>query len=534
MRVRIIKSDKAPGRESTKSIIEDYFDNMYESGNILKPPYNMSVLTTMHENCSELGPSLDAMIVNIEKLGYTIKSKQNTSDNKDGEISPAVKREIAEAVTFFDNAVLDQELGSVTELRSRYRKDMELTGNAYIEMIPSMLDRTLPAGLNHIPSWTMRLGKRDEEYTEYEVPRAIRQEDGTYTIKFFRTSKRFRRFIQMDDTTSKPVYFKEWNDPRNISSVTGKVISDNDVENSTHEIIHNKLYSLRSPYGMPRWIGYLFSIYGTRAAEEINYVTLNNNQVPAMALLATNVSVTDGSIDRMQEFIEDRVQGNKNYATILIIEAEPHGEGLKDPNSMKMDLKPLTDSQHTDGMFINYIQNNNDMIRRSYRLPPIFVGRADDYNRAVAEASRKLAEEQIFDPERRSFDELMTYTILYRLGLANVAYVSNKPNVTDNYELTQLLATGERSGGLTPRISRRIVSDIVGHELPEVDEEINPDVPFSYTINKMNIDSEAEEVQEEVKGIMKSVYERSISNGNSVITLTSEEEAVISKWLCAV
>jgi len=192
--------------------------------------------------------------------------------------------------------------------------------------------------------------------------------------------------------------------------------------------------------------------------------------------------VTDGSIQRLNEFFEERVQGKKNYASLVLIEGEPVGEGMKDPAAMKMELKPLTEHQHSDALFKEYIQMNNDMIRRAFRLPPIFVGRAEDYNRAVAEASRKLAEEQIFGPERDMIDRIFSNTIIARLGLASVLFQSNKPNVTDNYELTQLLATAERSGGLTPRTSTRIVEDVTGMELPQPPTEINPDIPFSITM----------------------------------------------------
>jgi PBSX family phage portal protein len=481
LKFRVIKAENTTERAAAKALGDDPFASMYGRNQIIEPPFSMFTLSTMPESCAELGPSLDAMAVNIERLGYRCSARQNTHDPND-KTPDDVLDQVAEATNFFENAVLDQEIGTLDELRSRLRRDLETTGNAYIEVIPNTIDPNKPAGLNHIPSWTMRLRKQDDELTRYEVPRPVRDRNNTWTMKFFPTSKRFRRFVQIRENGLDAVYFKEWGDPRSISSITGDVVDTVDEDNRAHEIIHLKLYCSRSPYGLPRWIGHLFSIFGVRAAEEINYVTFDNNQIPAMALLATNVAVTDGSVDRMQEFIETRVQGNKNYATILLIEAEPIGEGMKDPGSMKLELKPLNEHQHTDALFQNYIEMNNDQIRRAFRLPPIFVGRAEDYNRAVAEASRKLAEEQIFGPERDVVDHMFTNTIIARLGLAAVVFHSNKPNVTDNYELTQLLATAERSGGLTPRTSTRIVEDVTNMELPEPPAEINPDIPFSITM----------------------------------------------------
>jgi len=482
LKFRVIKAEKSVERAASKALGDDPFAGKYGKDGIIEPPFSMFTLSTMRENCAELGPALDAMSVNIEKLGNRVTPRKNTHDPND-KIPDNVLDQVAEATNFFENAVLDQEIGTLDELRSRLRNDLETTGNAYIEVIPTISDLHKPAGLGHLPSWTTRLRRQDKEQTPYEVPRPVRDGKNKWSMKQFPTSKYFRRFVQIREHGLETVFFKEWGDPRDILAKDGTVAPEGTPqEELAHEVIHLKLYSPRSPYGLPRWIGHLFAIFGVRAAEEINYVTFDNNQIPAMALMATNVAVTDGSVDRMQEFIEERVQGNKNYATILLIEAEPIGEGMKDPAAMKLELKSLTEDQHTDALFQNYITMNNDMIRRAFRLPPIFVGRAEDYNRAVAEASRKLAEEQIFGPERDMIDRMFTNTIIARLGLASVVFQSNRPNVTDNYELTQLLATGERGGGLTPRTATRIVEDVTNMELPEPPIEINPDLPFSLTM----------------------------------------------------
>lgn len=478
---KVEKQERSDAREESKAMDEDPFAHNYDQYGAIVPPFNLYELATMPEKCGEMTPSVDAMAVNIEKLGHRIIPRPGVQDDNE-RTSPEIQAQISIIENFFANSVIDQEQESFEELRSRVRKDLETTGNAYIEVIPKVNQPGVPAGLKHLPSWTVRLCKLCDEYTPYEVPRAVRNPDGSWRMSIFPDRKQFRRFVQIRESGAKAVYFKEWNDPRRLHYETGVFADIIPQEKLAHEIIHLKLYSPRSPYGLPRWIGRLFAIYGSRAAEEINYVTFENNQMPGMALLATNVAVTDGSLDRMKEFVEERIQGNKNYATILLIEAEPVGEGMKDPSAMKMDLKPLTEFQHADAMFKEYITMNNEMIRRSFRLPPIFVGRSEDYNRAVAEASRKLAEEQIFLPERKAIDRMWTNTIIMRLGVASVLFKSNKPNVTDNYELTQVLATAERSGGLTPRISTQIVEDVLGEPLPEPLPDINPDQPFSLTM----------------------------------------------------
>lgn len=480
-------------RAASNALGDDPFLGVYGNKNIIEPPYDLQVLSSLQEYCGELRPTLDAMTTNIEKLGHRILPRTNVQD-LNSEIPQDIKDEIYTAENFFENAILDQDICTFTEFRSRIRMDLETTGNAYAEVIPSLANPLNPAGLNHLPSWTMRLRKQDDTFTSYDVPRAIKQKEGTWVIKKFPTSKRFRQFVQIREYGTEGVYFKEWGDPREVDSRTGEVVEKGSIDPQylAHEVIHIKIYSTKSPYGLPRDIGNLFAIFGSRAAEEINYTTFENNQIPAMVLLGTNVAVTDGSVDRLNEFIEDRVQGNKNYATIVIVEAEPIGEGMRDPGSMKLELKPLVEHQHTDAMFQKYLESNRESVRRAWRIPAIFVGLSQDYSRATAEASRKLANEQIFAPEREAFDAIINNTIITRLGLANVQFKSNSPSVTDNYELTQLLATGERSGGLTPRISRMIVEKILSVDLPEVPSEINPDYPFTWTTLQANLAAQVE------------------------------------------
>ncbi len=472
-------------RGISRKIPEDQFTQEYSSGEVIEPPFDLFTLAILPESSSILGPCIDAMAINIEGLGHRVVPRDEIDPVQD-ELSPTIQAELSKVGNFFDNATLE---GTLEQSRDKWRRDLETTGNAYIEVQMSGVEPTEPAGLTHLSSWMMRLRKSDEEPTQYTVPRAVKSESGEWSIQEFPTRKFFRRFIMKKGSSSKKVYFKEWGDPRVINYKTGEVLADDWASASEEQrllaanpVIHIKLYSPRSPYGLPRYVGLFFTIYGNRAVEVINYTTLRCNNIPALIMMATNVQVSAGSVRRIKEFVEERIQGDNNYSTILIVEGEPIGEGLKDPGTMKLELKSLTETQHTDAMFVNYRKENDESIRQSFRLPPIFIGRSDDYNRATADASRKLAEEQVFAPERHNIDSIFNTTLVPSLRASSVLFRSNTPNVTDNYELTQLLAVAERSGGLSPHISRLIVEDVLGTDLPDVDPSINPHLPFTLTM----------------------------------------------------
>jgi hypothetical protein len=64
-------------------------------------------------------------------------------------------------------------------------------------------------------------------------------------------------------------------------------------------------------------------------------------------------------------------------------------------------------------------------VRTGFRLPPLFTGRAADYNYATAVVAYMVAEEQVFQPERAEFDATMNSTIMKALGCTDILMKSN-------------------------------------------------------------------------------------------------------------
>ena len=464
----IIKSE---GEDGTKAILEDPFKD-YD--NLVRPPYHLLTLSMLRENSSELGQCIDAMITNIDGFGYRLVPKNE---------SPKVETE-AERIkiaNFLDNINFDDD---ITQLREDTRCDLEDTGNAYWEFIPYR-NKEGVSSIRRLESHSIRLGKLDKTHTSVELKF---YNEGTGKIETRSFKKRFRTYAQIAGMDK--VWFKEWGDPRNISSKTGKVIPKKHLieaqkkKEIANSVFHFRIRSNRTPYGLPRYIGNLFSIYGSRSAEEINFVTFENNNIPSMIVMVSNGQLTEGSINRVKEFIKGHVEGNKNRSSFLILEAESADEEAINPGTMKMDIKDLSNSQKEDQLFQNYDANNSDKIRRCFRLPPIFVGRSDTYNRSTAQESRKLADEQIFSPERRKFDKVMNKILIHEFGMAHHTFQSNSANVTNDEDLVKILSGAEKTGGVTPNIARNVLSDVLNKELPQYEKTdgFDPDIPMSMTI----------------------------------------------------
>ncbi len=493
--------DVAPG--ASEALPEEPFNALGHKGRVILPPFDLLTLAMLPENSSELNQCIETMETNIEATGYRFVSRLRLDDVTKTEDDAA---QDTTTVTPEQRKVLDESRAEKVRLlnfftyctdesfihfRRRLRRDLETTGNAYFEVIRNANGDI--QGFTHLPSYQMRLGKMEDEPIEITRKILELQPDGSVQIKPQRVMRRFRTFVQSRSihqgrTTSsitghKVVWFKEFGDPRAWSKRDGELKERIKPGDRASEVFHLKLYSPRSPYGLPRFIGNLLSIFGDRAAEEINWITFKNNNIPSMAIAVSNGQLTQGTVDRIQSFVESQIQGSDNYSKFLIIEAEPAGEDTgEDGGQVKIDIRPLTKEQHSDALFQNYSEKNHDKIRRSFRLPPIFVGQAADYSRSTAESSRRLADEQVFAPERTEFDEVINRLLFPEMGVIFHKFKSNTPNTTDNTQLVKILGGSEKTGGMTPRIARYMLEDILGVDLPDFAAGFPADIPFSLTM----------------------------------------------------
>lgn len=469
---------------------EDPFSSLLAQGLTIEPPFDVLTLATLPEQSSELGQTIEAMETNIDATGHRFVPRVQMSDQTPKGLADKVKKEHVMLQNFFMYATTE----SFVEFRMRLRKDKETTGGCYFEVLRDSNGNI--QGFTHMPSYQVRLGRLEDDPQLVDRKILELQVDDSVQIKTVKHWKRFRRFVQSRFISSRGLnstvaghkvrWYKEFGDPRDYSNKTGKLVTakaplqkDAQVAN---EVIFIRMYSPRTPYGLPRFIGNLLSIFGDRAAEEINYTTFRNNNIPSMIVLVSNGQLTEGTIERIESFVESQIQGSDNMSKFLIIEGEPIDEEGEDGGQVKIEVKPLTADQHKDALFQNYSANNQDKVRRAFRLPPIFVGRSDDYTRATAEASRVLADEQIFSPERLVWDELMNRVIFPEMGIIYHKYKSNTPNTTDNTQLVKILGGAEKTGGMTPRIARIMLEDILGITLPVFPGDFPQDVPFSLTM----------------------------------------------------
>lgn len=492
---RVFDVQKADAPDALRSNVQSPTERnkIFTNHGALEPPYDPALLGELYDHSVALRPNVDAYATNIDSFGHRFEPLSDPDHNGEpgsqpdddsaepetakpdapAEVDPARKAAIdlekRELKRFFDYCSIEQ---SFAELRQMTRQDIEAVGNGYWEVLRNADKRVTQ--FVYMPGFAVRLLPVGEQI---EIELKILDENGEpSTVKRYR---RFRRFIQLVGN-NKAIFFKEFGDPRLMSSVTGLYYKDAiamaqaDGEGGkasiATEVKHFKIHSPKTPYGVPRWIGALISVMGSRMAEEVNFSYFDNKAVPPLAILVSGGRVGEDAVKRIQDYVQNNLKGRANFHKILIIEAEPAaGVASSDQSGkVKIELRPLTAAQNNDAQFQNYDERNIDKVGSMFRLPRLLRGDARDFNRATASSALDFAEMQVFQPARQSFDFTINREFLADMGIRYWKFVSLAPVTRDPSAMSDILRNLVNAGILVPGEARKLAEDVFNCEFATI------------------------------------------------------------------
>ena len=401
---------------------EDEYQQLYVGATrdqgIIQPPYNLRSLDRISQDNNALGPCIEAMVTNIDGTGYEFAADDEEAEDEEDDTNIVALQE------FFN-----EPWPGITwsEMRKLIRRDMERTGNGYIEILRNPQDKIVM--IRHVDAKMMRMLRLDDA-----IPidvKVIRQG----VLQTVTVNLRERRYCQLVNGVSL-MYFKEFGSKRDLHKKTA-VWSPMGQKLPAHqratEIMHfTVLPDAHTPYGIPRWVNQIPSVLGSRKAEEFNLDYFDNGGVPPVMVI-----LQGGTLQaETRKAIEQKNSGpaTKNNR-LQVLEVEPVGGGLDGPvPQARVTVERFGGDRTTDSMFEMYDEKCEKRVRRSFRLPPMFVGAADDYTFATAFASYTVAEAQVFKPERDEFDNIMTMRLLPAMGYDGYKHRS-KPLVIEDATL---------------------------------------------------------------------------------------------------
>lgn len=402
---------------------EDDFAGLYwekgakSSNLIVQPPFNPATLVALVTRNNILAQCIQAMEVNIDGTGYVLEKKDQTGKDNEKE------KELLEG--FLNEPYPDT---SIVTIRRDVRFDLEATGNGYLEVMRN------PAGeivmLRRLDTTMMRLVRLDDAVTvEKEIDRNGKKVKAKMSV-------RERRFAMK--VGNKVIYFKEYGASRNLDRDTGMWEGENEdpgsgkkltIDKQASEVIHFTLErDATTHYGLPRWINQLPSILGSRKAEEFNLEFFDSGGLPPAITYIQGGALVQDVKDQLMGYLS----GNSPHR-MAVVEVQSTSGTLESAGSVKVSTERFGDSK-SDSMFQNYDAQCEEHVRVGFRLPPLFVGRAQDYNFATAMTAYLVTEAQVFEPERKEFDEIFNKKILKHLGAETYRFVS-KPITLKNIEI---------------------------------------------------------------------------------------------------
>lgn len=351
------------------------------------------------------------------------------------------------------------------QIRKKLVKDYEQLGNAALEVVRNRDGRI--GRIEHIPFMTVRIRPMEKQGQEVEIPQKVDE----VTIENRTVFKRFFSYVQIQG--GKLVYFKEFGDERLMSAGSGihyesmdeMVEKEGENARPASEIWHFKQHAMNDVYGLPRWVGNLTSVMGSRMSEEVNWLYFDNKGIPPLAIVFSGGRLASDGTEKIADFIETSIKGEENFHKILIIEAESENPDAKNLGRASVKFERLTDAQQQDALFQKYDRNNRNKIGEAFRLPGLFRGDVEKIDRATAEVVKELTEEQVYEPERQEFDSIVNMKLIPRLGFRFWTHDTLGPVPRNPKTVANILEKLVTAGILMPDEARLILPKVLGVEI---------------------------------------------------------------------
>lgn len=501
---------------TSNKLPDDDFNIPDLSKKLIAPPYDPIQLSVLVESSSILNQCISTMEVNIDTFGFELKPSvdeetfQELEDEQDKALGTRpddtgtktdkpnrqeteIEAEYRRGMNFFKYV---NRTMSYTQLRRRLRRDYELLGNGYWEILRNHVTNKI-TGLEWVPAHTVRIARADKYFTDYKSKIKVSDTE----IEERPDKKKFRRYAQIREVGQKPVWFKEFGDPRIMDAETGGrariqrsddgkvtaiVPEEIDREYPTFDVERFKAGQMRvatevlhfcnfgspraMPYGIPRWIGNLISIIGGRTSEEINLMYFDNKTVPPGMLLVNGARLTKDSVDRITSHIKENVKGKKNFHSILVVEAEKMANpNVPNQGIPRLEWVKMSDASNGDALFQKYDQQCIEKVVSSFRFWGGYVARTKEINLATAQVARQLSEEQVFQPEREEYDSIMNRTLMVEMDFNFWEHKTKGPVLSTPREMAEIL--DKLKSFLTGAEGRTICSSIFGKDFEEIEEE---------------------------------------------------------------
>jgi PBSX family phage portal protein len=466
------KSEESVATSGESKQLPDLFANAYDLHGLIPYPEGQepAKLRQLVKQSNTLPQCILAYRQNVTGFGRGLKYKAQESDE-------TATEEWERAEEMLDTVVLDKPLETFL---GEIMDDLDECGNAYIEV---SREGGLPALFRIAPD-NVRCTRLDKQVM-LEYKRLYKN-----NVKTYRQRRWVRKYAQM--IGQNVVWYREFGVPQE------------EYPDAPNEIIHLRT-GQNGPYGEPLWIGNTPGVIGVRNAETLNVDYFDNGRMLSMILTIINGELTQASVDALKS-----AKGRPSQGGILLLEAIGFEKGAgaqEEKEKTEIKLDKLNDLLQSDALFLEYGKEKRGDILSAFRLPPIYVGRSDDYNLATSNTARRIAEEQVFIPLRNwLMDEIFNFRLFPAFGIYRVEAFLRGPKIIDPDERKQLLDYLADRGIMLVRHLIPIAEEVLDTTIDESKyTEEYLDTPIAQLLNQQPATSlpAEEDLQEQVAVIAK-------------------------------
>jgi len=410
------------GQAQSRSILSEQV-----GGEIETPPFDPGVLAAAIEQNTRLFRCVHIMATNITGLGWTFVPLEQFTESTPIKLKNQFDKEKELGTRLLNRP---NKLMTFNKLMRLVRMDQESTGNGYLEVTRTN-DGDI-AQLFHVPSQTMEILKDGAGF---------RQERGS-DVRFF---KNFGDEV---------VYSSS-------SFVSAEESSaEIPVDERATEIIHFAVPAPRSSfYGIPRWISSATAVTGNALAALRNVNFFENDATPRIAILVSGGRLGAESIKMIEEFVRKKGKGVENFGRAMVLQMEPKKPSLSDKSAnVSVQIQPLTVGVTDDASFLEYRNRNDEEIRECFGIGREFFD-ATGINRASAVESRRITNDQVFEPERIEVEFVLNQTIFGEQGMnfKQACFKLKRPQATDPLDQARVFDVLSRVGAITPNEIRDVI-----------------------------------------------------------------------------
>jgi len=412
-----------PGKPSTSSETSIKYAN---------PRYDLEVLASQYEVNATVKAAVDAKVRAILGTGIrVVPSKQfeqdiSTVGMPDGitqdeadelQVKYRHERELAEQVIETAGG-----LGGLNMVMDSVWRDVETTGNGYIEVVRDIKNNDRIVDLVYVPSTTVRVKQDRSGFVQIIGNEAVAE------------------FKNVGDV-----------EPRGNRITGGR----------SNELLHFKKGSpAQSYYGVPDFVPVFAEIVGDRYAREYQIGFFEFNTVPRMIIFVSEGLMLDDVARNLEENIRSAVR-EKTHKTLI----QQLPEGYWGPDGkFPIQIERLGMERSEDAEFTRYREFCRTMIRMACGVPPNKVMLYGEGEGAASEAQDRTFRENVVRPAQRQISSILTGLFKYYFeivrneetggleysGLDTVAVQFEPVDLVDSKEKAEILSIISKTNAFTP------------------------------------------------------------------------------------